>query len=401
MKRSYGNSSLLALLTTAIAACGESSDVLPTSDGGHDDSSVVSDTSGGGMPGDEGGPTADQRTGDEARGEDTGDGAQDGTGDGAMSDAIAVDGTGGGASDARSSLDSSADASCPPGSMPAPDGGCLPLSVRRPFLVGSSMRSAAPAARRDWSRSVPRPASEPDAVTGEALAQSWLRDALEEHASVAAFARFTMLLLSAGAPPDLVVGSQRASLDEIHHAQACFALAQRYGRRAYGPALLPVHDALVPMSLAEMAALTAEEGCVGETLGAALAAEQLRVATDPEVRAILRKIAADEARHAQLAWRFAKWAADTGGQEVRHAIAQAAERAIAATLSTEIRTYEGIDLAVWHTHGRLTCVEARSAATDTLQQVVRPCLALVVSGGARAEARARTTLLRAFVWTQS
>jgi hypothetical protein len=136
------------------------------------------------------------------------------------------------------------------------------------------------------------------------------------------------------------------------------------------------------MSLAEIAALTAEEGCVGETLGAALATEQLALATDSEVTRILGKIAADEARHAQLAWRFAKWAATQGGREVRQAIAQAAERAIASTLAMEVRSYEGIDVDTWHSHGRLTCAEARASASRTIRRVVRPCLALVVRSDA-------------------
>lgn len=139
------------------------------------------------------------------------------------------------------------------------------------------------------------------------------------------------------------------------------------------------------MSLAEIAALTAEEGCVGETLGAALAAEQLAVATDPATLAILRKIAVDESRHTELAWRFVTWAVVTGGAEVERAVVRAVEGAVAVTLEAEMRTYDGLDLDAWHTHGRLTCQEARAVAIRTIEDVVRPCLAQVV--GSRHEAR--------------
>src|SRR5205823_4731636 len=231
------------------------------------------------------------------------------------------------------------------------DGGCVAVTVRRPFLVGSSMRSAAAIRSDEWSRVVPPPSSILDAATADRLARTWLQDALEEHASIAAFARFTMHLLSLGAPPDLVARSQRASLDEIRHARICFAFAARYGKRAYGPAPLAVHDTMGEMSLLAIAALAAEEGCVGETLGAALAAEQLSIASDPEAIRALRQIAADEARHAELAWRFVAWAIARGGARVARVVADRVEKAIASTLAMEIQSYDDVDLDQWHAHG--------------------------------------------------
>ena len=230
-----------------------------------------------------------------------------------------------------------------------------PPSVRRPFLVGSSLRSAPSVSRDDWtaSRVDTRPVAALDAATARELARVWLADGLEEHASVAAFARFTMLLLSVGAPPDLVLDAQRASIDEIAHARDCFALARRYGATAAGPGGLDVHDAIGPMTLADLAALTTEEGCIGETLGAALATAQLDGAVDPEVRRILTRIVRDEARHAELAWRFVAWAiteerrGSLGAAGVTTAVEHAAEHAIRATRAMTIR--QGTeDLAAWH-----------------------------------------------------
>ncbi len=248
--------------------------------------------------------------------------------------------------------------------------GCA--TVRRPFLVGTSMRSSDVADRDDWLAPV-APADIADAHTAAFLAQVWLKDGLEEHASVAAFARFTLLLLSVGAPPDLIEESQRASLDEIQHARACFALARRYGKASVGPAPLEVADSIAAMSLADIAALTVAEGCVGETLGALMAAEQLELATDPDVKRILGKIARDEARHAELAWKFLAWALETGGPSVEAAARVAFRRTIDEVERMPVVDY-GVDIAVWHAHGRMTCAEARELSRNGVEQVILPCL---------------------------
>jgi hypothetical protein len=236
------------------------------------------------------------------------------------------------------------------------------------------LRSAPAVSRADWLAEQAAPVGGLHDATAAQLAATWLKDALEEHASVAAFARFTMHLLSVGAPPDLVADAQRASIDEIRHATMCFALARRYGSSVRGPGALSLRDAMGEASLIDIAALTAEEGCVGETLGAVLAREQLAVARDAEAVRVLRKIARDEARHAELSWRFVRWAILQGGDEVRRAVAERIEAAISATLAMEIQSYAGIDLDAWHAHGRLTCSEARAVAELAVREVVRPCL---------------------------
>lgn len=247
-------------------------------------------------------------------------------------------------------------------------------TVRRPFLVGSSLRSAPPRARDDWSFDCElTEARDLDAKTRERLARAWADDALQEHASIAAFARFTMALLAVGAPPSLVAASQRASLEEIAHARACFALARRYGADI-GPGPLAIDGALEDASsLHALAALTAEEGCVGETVGAALAAEQLSRATDPEVRRVLARIVRDEDRHAELAWRFVSWAIRRD-PSVRDAVETTIRRAVASTLAMEIRPID-VDAVAWSAHGRLTCAEAREASARAIRDLVLPCLA--------------------------
>jgi hypothetical protein len=252
-------------------------------------------------------------------------------------------------------------------------------TVRRPFLVGSAMRSAEARERDDWSEPLP-PALDLDDATRGALARAWLDDALQEHASIAAFARFSMMLLAVSAPADLVAASQRAALDEMRHARACFSLARRYGAPASGPAELRVDDAMTPLSLAELAALTAEEGCVGETLGAILAEEQAARATDLVAAPVLRRIARDEARHAELAWRFVAWAVARGGPDVARAVGAAIRRACKKTLAMEIRPLR-VDAGAWSAHGRLTCAEARAVAARGIAEVVEPAARALVASG--------------------
>jgi hypothetical protein len=254
---------------------------------------------------------------------------------------------------------------------------CIP-TVRRPFLVGTSLRSAKAVGRKDWARDLAPSSTVLDERTESALHRGWLDDALQEHASVAAFARFTLQMLAVGAPPELIVASQRASLDEVAHARSCFGLARRYGGRDVGPSSLDVHDALGRTSVVSLGALTAEEGCAGETLGAALAAEQLARAEDREVAAVLHKIAADEIRHAELAWRFARWAVERGGEPAWLAIERAVRDTIAATRRVPIRDY-GVDDAAWNAHGRLTCAQARRASERAIVEVVEPCLAALAA----------------------
>ena len=56
----------------------------------------------------------------------------------------------------------------------------------------------------------------------------WLEQAEGEHASVASFAKNSLHLLSAEAPSDLLLLSQRASLDEIRHAEVCYRFASQF-----------------------------------------------------------------------------------------------------------------------------------------------------------------------------
>jgi len=159
----------------------------------------------------------------------------------------------------------------------------------------------------------------------ESLRDRWLADAAAEHASIAAFARQTLELVALGAPADLLADSQRASLEEIEHASACYAMARRFDPqgRSLGPGPLST-PGVRPSAWAQLVADTFVEGCVAETIAALRAERALRDCTDEPTRALLSRIADDESRHAALAWRTVAWALRSGGETAKHALLAAA-----------------------------------------------------------------------------
>src|SRR5262249_54305642 len=151
------------------------------------------------------------------------------------------------------------------------------------------------AARSDWSEASVSPALDSlDLAMRDELAAAWERVAQMEHASIAAFARFSLQLLSLGAPADLVERTSRAMADEARHAKIAFALASAYRGRDIGPGLLPLNGAFDGASdAASILRLAIREGCVGETVAALEAGEAGAAAQDPVIRSVLAKIASD------------------------------------------------------------------------------------------------------------
>jgi hypothetical protein len=205
----------------------------------------------------------------------------------------------------------------------------------------------------------------------EALVADYTRDALLEHASIASFAVFTLELMAVNAPPDLILLAQEAARDEIEHAKMTFAIASFLAGKSIGPSALPIANVLPKTTLAEIAASTVRDGCVGETIASLVAAAQSEEASDPRIQSTLAKIAEDEARHAELAWRFVRWAIDVGGEEVYEAVTQAF-KASAPTANEEIPHINVDDESTWRSLGRLTRDEYDVLALDTYVSVIAP-----------------------------
>jgi hypothetical protein len=228
----------------------------------------------------------------------------------------------------------------------------------------------------DWSDGEERELElelELDENTRNALGKAWLADAQLEHASVAAFARLTLHLMALGAPPDLVEQSQSASLDEIAHAKACFGMASRYLDGPFGPGALRLDGALSDLGLEALVTSSIEEGCIGETLAAMLAAEQARVSLDPRVKATFEQIAHDESRHAALAWRIVRWALERE-PSLRLVAARAFEELLSRALSTPFVDPVGISPTRYRAHGRLGASVLERVRAEAVSSVIRPCM---------------------------
>ncbi len=269
----------------------------------------------------------------------------------------------------------------------------------RPFIADDGSRVAAALfgrASAGWTTGSVDPSVAglcPD--TRASLAAAWTADALAEHASVASFARVSLSLLAAGAPAELVAATHRAALDEIRHAELCFALASAYAGEPVGPGAFPIGPEVhVPRTLAELALGAFAEGCVNETVSAVIAAEQHAHASDPAVRAALAEIAADEARHAELAWKTVAWALAAGGRDVFGALAPVLEQAIhRAARAAGPSILDGAsdasepDASERAAHGRIDDRARALATTRALREIVAPAASALLAAHACTAAR--------------
>jgi hypothetical protein len=159
----------------------------------------------------------------------------------------------------------------------------------------------------------------------DAAANAWIEDARAEYASVWAFQRMARELATAGAPAALVRAARNAAEDEARHTELCARMA---GRPFW---LLPLDDTYAE---ARWAAGSREarptlgreawiDGCIGEGIAAAQAASAGAMSGGAEAE-VQRAIAADERRHAELAWAILEWTWREGGGRARDAIAEAA-----------------------------------------------------------------------------
>ncbi len=260
---------------------------------------------------------------------------------------------------------------------------CYPVSGRaktgqactpgRPLMHdGAPVFARVEARRSGWSAEEGRDVSWWPAAVRVALGEQWRADARAEHASIAAFSRFSLELMAHGAPPELLDRAHAAARDEVTHARDTFALASAFAGRAVSPGPLTVPPRLPP-DLGTLAAETAREAAVGETLATLVAAQRLQAATDPTVRAVLERIVADEARHAALGWAVLRWAVEEGGPPVLgavHAALTDLDGAIDAMANTQLACVP--DAA--RTFGVLPRDEIRTALQAAVGRVLLPAV---------------------------
>jgi hypothetical protein len=187
-----------------------------------------------------------------------------------------------------------------------------------------------------------------------------------EHASIAAFARFSLQLLSLGAPAEFIERTNQALVDETKHARLAFALASRFSGRPVGPGALPIEGALDQDSAEAILTTTILEGCVGETMAALEARAALELCRDESVRSALEQIAADEERHAALAWKVVKWMVEE--RPALRAVAEGVFAQATAQRASVPGRGEGAPAL-----GVLSGDELARVHADALDNVVIPC----------------------------
>lgn len=250
-----------------------------------------------------------------------------------------------------------------------------PCATGRPFLVGGLARVATTARRTDWTSSIAPDLEGLDGDARAALATHYTEVALMEHASIAAFARFALDLLALGAPPDLVADTYAAMADETVHARDAFALASAYAGRPVGPGRLAVDNALGARGAFDVVETAILEGCIGETVAAIEATEALSHTTDSAVRTALERVVRDETRHAELAWRFVRWALESAAADRRRAALDMLERVVAAEMTnaaSEVETAE-TPRRILIAHGALDAATRRELRRRVIREVVAPC----------------------------
>jgi hypothetical protein len=262
--------------------------------------------------------------------------------------------------------------------------GGLGCAIGRPFLVDDVARVAPTTRRGDWLACGLEPELHilrPD--LRDRLRAEWTRAAQLEHASVAAFSRFLMELLAFGAPSELVAETVSAIEDERQHAQICFTLASEFAGEPLGPGPLDVQGALETPTLPRSLATAVREGCIGETVAALEASELAEHVVDPMLRQVLERIAADERRHAELAWKFAHWALS---QQPELAAVLASELEL---VREEMDAYEPLTTgpsSVELARAGVMPASLRGAVRDAaLRQIVEPGLAGMISHARRSE----------------
>lgn len=258
-----------------------------------------------------------------------------------------------------------------------PDRCCYEVEVSmwaegRPFRVEAQPRTAS-------SQDNPRWCTAPEDGSGlagapAAVAEAWQRRGLAEHASVSAFARFALHLMHLGAPPELLLETSVALADETRHAQACFGIARAMGHAA-GPGALSAAGALGE-HLDTRAILTdlLLEGCLGETLAAAEAAEEARLCGDEHLRTVLTGISEDEARHAALSWRAAQWLLAQHPELRGHAA-----RVLATPFPPAADRTPGVSDAVAHRFGVLGATARDRLARQVERTVLQPAAAALLA----------------------
>ncbi len=208
------------------------------------------------------------------------------------------------------------------------------------------------------------------------LAARFRENGRTEHASVGAFARLSLDLMTLGAPPKLLADASRDALDEIHHAELCFGLARALDGTPQSPGPLtaptselvgrPRHEALATLAVDSLF-----DGALHEGLSARVLAVLAKRCEVPAIATILATLAADEGRHAAHAWDVLDYCVAEGGPFVEAAV-DAAVRNLPETFTSDLpEEARSGAWERWGIHGAALETEMYAATIAALRARVR------------------------------
>ncbi len=224
----------------------------------------------------------------------------------------------------------------------------------------------------------------PEKYSPELLAkarETWTEAAFQEHRTGAACAATLKALIAARAQVDLIDMATRFPLDEMVHVEMCARLAQELGGGApllHDPKKLIVEPDSSLSPLLQAAELVLRNFCVGESLSIPLLRGSWHASRQPLIKAVLRRIARDEAAHGQFGWIFLDWAEDQLGEPDREHLAKHAALTVNAVLDRwqQIRPRDDADDS-----DRLGWMESRSYLALAHESMERNVLAPLAERG--------------------
>lgn len=251
------------------------------------------------------------------------------------------------------------------------------VAIGRPLSTSDGPRAASMKPGSAWIGQV---AVAPVSLTDDQRAlvgARWLAQARDEHASVAAFARFALQLMALGAPPDLIAAATRAQGDEVRHAMACFGVASQVSGSEITAGKLDLAGVLDEgFDVASVLVGTIREGCVNETIAAAQARLAADTCEDASLRTMLLGIADDEGRHSTLAWATVRWILSEH-PELRGLAEQTFAQAIVLPQPPPDAHHE-----VLRAHGVTPYDDLYELGQQVVAQVIAPCSAALLQTAA-------------------
>jgi len=209
-----------------------------------------------------------------------------------------------------------------------------------------------------------------------------------------------------GAPHEIRRRAHVSCLQEIDHAERCFALASGYAGEELRPEAMPEllsGTERLPgdpgRALVQVATAALVDGALLEDYNAELASTALAHVVDPAARLALARIVRDEREHARLAWDIVAFAADRGGAPVVDALRETFARVpdepvslYAPELAARVAAYP--DRSVLDAHGRVRPEAALPVYRERLAAAAAR-LAAVTSGVAPPPRQLRASTIAA------